>query len=139
MTYSTTAKAVQAGLLTAASLLALGAAPAQATTQDSFPGNWLFLTVAKGDVRHSDTHGTLLMCNPPQGHGKAAEACAELEPVGGDIAGLRPQDVHCPMIYTPVTAHARGQWQGRPVEYQETFSNACVLGARTGSVFALDA
>ena len=42
------------------------------------------------------------------------------------------------MLYAPVTVQARGQWNGRPVEYRETFSNGCVMGARTGAVFALD-
>ena len=42
------------------------------------------------------------------------------------------------MISAPVTARAQGEWNGRPVDYAETFSNGCVMAGRTGSVFALD-
>ncbi|WP_328421914.1 SSI family serine proteinase inhibitor [Streptomyces sp. NBC_00443] len=139
MTQSITAKAVRGGLLAAAAMLLLGATPAQAAAQGSDSENWLFLTVTRGDARHGDPRGTLLLCDPPQGHGKAAEACAELEKAGGDISLLRTADSFCPMIYAPVTVHARGEWQGRPVEYRETFANGCAMGARTGAVFALDA
>ncbi|MEV0174773.1 SSI family serine proteinase inhibitor [Streptomyces sp. NPDC050803] len=144
MTLSTTATAVRGGLFAAAAFLALGvpgAAPAQAQAQaerEAFPGNHLYLTLTTGDTHSSDTRGTLLMCDPPQGHSRAAEACAELAAADGDIADLAQQDVYCPMIYAPVTAQARGEWNGRPVEYTQTFSNACEMGARTGAVFALD-
>ncbi|MES5818652.1 SSI family serine proteinase inhibitor [Streptomyces sp. RG80] len=134
----TATKAVRGTLLAAAALLVAGTTSTQAAPEDSRTGDWLFLSVTKGDARSSDTRGTLLLCDPPQGHGKAAEACAELEAVDGDIAALPPKDTYCPMIYTPVTAHARGQWNGRPVDYAATFSNGCVMAGRTGSVFALD-
>jgi len=134
----TASKAARGTLLAAAALLVAGTAPARAGAQDSAGGNWLYLTVTKGDARSSDTRGTLLLCDPPQGHGHAAEACAELAAVDGDIAALPPGHGYCPMIYAPVTAHARGQWNGRPVEYAETFSNGCAMAGRTGSVFALD-
>ncbi|MGI5458961.1 SSI family serine proteinase inhibitor [Streptomyces sp. CA-249302] len=137
MTISITAKAVRGGLVATALLLA-GAAPAQATTRDHLPGNWLYLTVTKGDARSSDTRGTLLLCDPPQGHSHAAEACAQLAAVDGDIDALPPRDGFCPMIYAPVTATARGEWSGRKVDYTRTYSNSCVMAARTGSVFALD-
>ncbi|MFE7855835.1 SSI family serine proteinase inhibitor [Streptomyces sp. NPDC057403] len=139
MTISTTAKAVRGGLLTAALLLA-GAAPAQATAAPPYPlaGDYLYLTVTKGDARSSDTRGTLLMCDPPQGHALAARACAELAAADGDIAALPPKDVFCPMVYAPVSVHARGMWGGRQVEYAQTFPNGCAMSARTGSVFALD-
>jgi hypothetical protein len=137
MTISTPAKAVRGALLAAALLLA--AAPqAQAAPGPHLPGNWLYLTVTKGDSRSSDTRGTLLLCDPPQGHARAAEACAELTAVDGDIGALPARDVMCPMVYAPVTVHARGQWSGREVDYVQTFPNGCALGARTGEVFALD-
>ncbi|MEU6347783.1 SSI family serine proteinase inhibitor [Streptomyces sp. NPDC047072] len=143
MTYTITAagassvvrRVVRAALPAAAVLLLAAAAPVSAQQAG---GNWLFVSVTTGDGRSSDTRGTLLLCNPPQGHGRAAEACAQLAAAGGDIEAVPPADVACPMIYAPVTAKARGQWDGRPVEYQETFSNGCVLAARTGAVFALD-
>ncbi|SNX64753.1 subtilisin inhibitor-like [Streptomyces sp. TLI_55] len=134
----TAPKAARGALLAAAALLVAGTAPAQATAQHSRAGTWLYLTVTKGDARSSDTRGALLLCDPPQGHGRAAEACAELAAVDGDLAALPPRKGFCPMLYAPVTAHARGEWDGRPVEYTETFSNGCVMAGRTGSVFALD-
>ncbi|MFF4269653.1 SSI family serine proteinase inhibitor [Streptomyces sp. NPDC001536] len=137
MTNRTASKAARGTLLAAALLLAT-TAPAQAAPEDSRADDGLFLTVTQGDARSSDTRGTLLLCDPPQGHGRAAEACAELEAADGDIAALPVKDTNCPMIYAPVTARAQGQWNGRPVDYTETFSNGCVMAGRTGSVFALD-
>ncbi|KUM75994.1 serine protease [Streptomyces sp. ISL-22] len=130
--------AVRGGLLTAAAALALGAAAPQVTAQDSDTGNWLFVTVTRGDGHHDESPGRLLLCDPPQGHAKAAEACADLERVGGDIRRLDRKDAFCPMIYAPVTAHARGEWNGRRIEYRETFANGCGMAARTGAVFAVD-
>ncbi|MFJ3668958.1 SSI family serine proteinase inhibitor [Streptomyces sp. NPDC090106] len=134
-------------VLGAAALLL--AAPASASAYDARTDNWLHLSVTRGDARtggavpggarSSDTRGTLLVCDPPQGHGRAALACAELDAVGGDIGALPPGDGYCTMIYAPATARAHGRWDGRPVTYEETFPNACVLAQRTGSVFALDA
>ncbi|MEU6197577.1 SSI family serine proteinase inhibitor [Streptomyces sp. NPDC047061] len=138
MTYLSKATAAGGALLAAAALLAAG--PAQAAPGGAArDGDYLYLTVTKGDSHSSDTRGTLLLCDPPQGHSRAAEACAELDAVGGDIAHVTPaKDAMCPMVYAPVTAQARGQWSGRPIEYRETFSNSCQLAARTGPVFALD-
>ncbi|MFH0516076.1 SSI family serine proteinase inhibitor [Streptomyces sp. M41] len=129
---------LRGGLLAAAAALALGTAVPQAAAQESDSGNWLFVTVTRGERHHADAPGRLLLCDPPQGHRKAAEACAELDRVGGDIRRLERPEAFCPMIYAPVTAHARGEWNGRPVEYHETFSNGCGLAARTGAVFAVD-
>jgi hypothetical protein len=139
MTYTTTAKAVRGGLL-AAALLVAGAAPAQATHQDAhaFPGDWLYLTVTHGDGQAGATRGVLLLCDPPQGHASAAEACDQLEAVGGRIDRMAPKGGVCPMIYAPVTARARGVWHGMPVAYSRSFGNACEMADRTGSVFALD-
>lgn len=123
--------------LTAATVLLLAAA-APATAGSSARGDHLYLMVTTGDGRSSDTRGTLLLCDPPQGHSRAAEACAQLDSVGGDIDALPPAHVYCPMLYAPVTAQADGEWNGRPVEYHRTFSNGCVMRARTGAVFALD-
>ncbi|CCK26642.1 hypothetical protein BN159_2263 [Streptomyces davaonensis JCM 4913] len=137
-----TAKAGRAGvrgvLLAAASLLVLATVPAQAADRETLPGNWLQLTLTTGDEQSSDTRGTLLMCDPPQGHGRAAEACGQLAAVQGDIDAMTPENTVCTMIYAPVTARASGQWNGRPVEYTRTFGNACEMAAWTGAVFALD-
>ncbi|WP_217547038.1 subtilase-type protease inhibitor [Streptomyces sp. GbtcB6] len=137
MTHLSKATAAGGALLVAAALLAGG--PAQAAPGAARDGDYLYLTVTKGDSHSSDTRGTLLLCDPPQGHSRAAEACAELDAVGGDIARVTPaKGALCPMVYAPVTAQARGQWNGRPIEYRETFSNSCRLAALTGPVFALD-
>ncbi|MEU0968784.1 SSI family serine proteinase inhibitor [Streptomyces sp. NPDC005917] len=137
MTHLSKATAAGGALLAAAALLAAG--PAQALSGATHGGDYLYLTVTKGDSRSSDTRGTLLLCDPPQGHSRAAEACTELDTVGGDIARIAPaKDAMCPMVYAPVTAQARGTWNGRPIEYRETFSNACEMAVRTGPVFALD-
>lgn len=113
-----------------------GAGPG-AAPPESLAGNWLYVTVTRGDARSSDTRGTLLLCDPPQGHAHAVRACAELRAAGGDIGLIPPKEVYCPMIYAPVTTSARGEWGGRAVTYKETHSNSCVMAARTGSVFAL--
>lgn len=128
-------RAARAGL-TAAALLLAAATPAAAGSAAG--GDYLYLMVTKGDARSSDTRGTLLLCDPPQGHGRAAEACAQLDAVDGDLGALPPAEVYCPMLHAPVTVQARGQWNGRPVEYRQTFSNDCVMTARTGAVFALE-
>lgn len=132
-----TLRAVRTALPLALALLALGSAPAQPTPRETAPGNWLYVTVAKGDTRSRETRGTLLLCGPPQGHRHATRACEELRAAGGDIARIPPKDVYCPMVHAPVTASARGQWNGRPVAYTKTFSNACLMAANTGAVFAL--
>ncbi|MFF2125073.1 SSI family serine proteinase inhibitor [Streptomyces olivochromogenes] len=130
--------AARNALLVTVALLTLGATPAQATSHQTFPGNWLYLTLTTGDAHFSSTRGTLLLCDPPLGHARAAEACAELATAGGDISRIPPRpDTICSMIYAPVTAFARGEWEGRQVTYSRTFSNACVMGAETGAVFAL--
>ncbi|MFE3852004.1 SSI family serine proteinase inhibitor [Streptomyces griseorubiginosus] len=140
MTHTTTAtarrRAARAGLTATAALLLAAAAPAPAEARSG--GDYLYLLVTKGDSRSSDTRGTLLLCDPPQGHGRATEACAQLDAAGGDIGALPAADVYCPMVYAPVTVQARGQWGGRPVEYRQTFPNGCVMEARTGAVFALE-
>ncbi|WP_338895462.1 SSI family serine proteinase inhibitor [Streptomyces sp. TG1A-60] len=130
-----TIHAVRSGLLAALALLTVGAsAPAGAT---SFNGDWLYVSVTRGDARSSDTRGTLLLCDPPQGHGQAVQACAELREAGGDITRIPHEDAVCTEIYAPVRVTARGQWNGRPVGYEQPFANGCVMAARTGAVFAL--
>ncbi|KUO12747.1 SSI family serine proteinase inhibitor [Streptomyces sp. DSM 15324] len=123
----------------AALLLATGAAPARAAAQDPQPANWLQLSVTRDTAPSDGTRATLLLCGPPQGHRRAAEACDQLNAVNGDLAALpAAQDTVCTLVYAPVTAHASGQWNGRAVAYSQTFSNACEMAARTGAVFALD-
>ncbi|MHC5908701.1 SSI family serine proteinase inhibitor [Streptomyces sp. S6] len=126
-------------VLATALLLTALTAPANAVQGAALPGNWLQISVTKGDGHSSDTRGTLLLCNDvPQGHAHAAEACAQLREARGDIRSIPAQDVMCTLEYAPVTASARGQWNGRPVQYRETFGNKCEMGAATGAVFTLD-
>ncbi|MFF0199936.1 SSI family serine proteinase inhibitor [Streptomyces sp. NPDC005017] len=136
MTHTITAKAVRGGLL-AAALLAAAATPAQATHQESFQANWLYVSVTHGDNRSGDTRGTLLTCDPPQGHSRAAEACEQLTAVAGRVDRMPARGEVCPMVYAPVTAHARGRWNGMSVDYTRTFGNACELADLTGPVFAM--
>lgn len=138
MTY-TSLKAVRGALLAATAFLAcLAPTPAQADPRPRGTDTWLVLGVDQGETRTGTASGHLLLCDPPQGHPRAADACAELAAVNGRITGIPARDTYCPMVYAPVTAHAYGQWRGQPVEYTETFSNRCMMEARTGSVFALD-
>ncbi|WP_371575771.1 SSI family serine proteinase inhibitor [Streptomyces sp. NBC_01314] len=128
-------RAVRAGLLAALALLTIGAsAPVRAT---AVQGDWLYVSLTRGDARSSDTRGTLLLCDPPQGHGRATQACAELRRTDGDITRIPHRNAICTEIYAPVRATAEGQWNGHQVAYEQTFANPCVMTARTGSVFAL--
>ncbi|POX51829.1 serine protease [Streptomyces sp. Ru71] len=127
-------RSAAAGLLAATAVLT---AAAPGTALATRHGDWLRLTVTRGDA--GDALRALLRCDPPRGHTRAAEACAQLASVDGDIGALPTEkDAICPLIYAPVTAEARGRWHGRPVAYRETFANRCEMTARTGAVFAVD-
>jgi hypothetical protein len=39
------------------------------------------------------------------------------------------------MELRPVTARASGVWDGKPLHWRQKFSNPCMLGAATGTVF----
>ncbi|MPY64090.1 SSI family serine proteinase inhibitor [Streptomyces spongiae] len=133
-----TLHAVRTALPLALALLTLGSAPAHPAQRDNVPGNWLYVTVTQGDNdRSGEIRDTVLLCGPPQGHRQAVRACKELREADGDIARIPRKNVYCPMIYAPVTASARGQWDGRTVTYTKTFPNACLMEANTGAVFAL--
>jgi hypothetical protein len=127
--------ALRGALLAATALLI--ATPAQAAPRPATSGNWLYLTVTKGDARSRDVRGTLLICNPPQGHARAAQACDQLAAVQGDIRRIPAEKSYCTMLYAPVTVSARGEWNGHKVDYTHTFANSCDLTAKTGAVFAL--
>ncbi|MFF6784669.1 SSI family serine proteinase inhibitor [Streptomyces sp. NPDC012510] len=133
MTHTT--HTLRAGLLAALALLTVASsAPARAT---ALQGDWLYVSVTRGDVRSSDTRGALLLCDPPQGHDHAAQACDELRGTDGDITRIPHRNAICTEIHAPVRATAQGRWNGRPVTYDQTFANPCVMTARTGAVFAL--
>ncbi|MEU6404841.1 SSI family serine proteinase inhibitor [Streptomyces sp. NPDC046985] len=140
----TTARVRRAATATAALLLA-GALPVQAAQAAPRPhvrakqSGWLYVTVARGESGLGGIQGALLQCDPPRGYDYAKEACADLTAVDGDIRAIPRKHMICPMVYMPVTAQARGQWEGRVVNYSETFANDCVMQAQTGDVFTLDA
>lgn len=137
-TSRTSRKAVR-GVLPALLALLACTAPAQADAPSGDTGQTLLhLTVTPQQARTAAPHRALLRCDPPSGHARAADACADLAASDGRIDGIPQKNAYCTMLYAPVTAHARGQWRGRPVDYTETFPNRCTLEARTGAVFALD-
>ncbi|MFJ6843437.1 SSI family serine proteinase inhibitor [Streptomyces griseoluteus] len=127
-----TRTAALAAALMATCLLAPG------TTAHAASGDWLSLTLTRPGTTGGGTRTALLLCDPPQGHPKAAEVCAELSAAEGDFSRLGDSATLCPLIYAPVRASAHGRWNGKPVAYDRTFGNACELGAATGSVFALE-
>lgn len=133
MTHTT--HTLRAGLLAALALLTVASsAPARATAPQS---DWLYVSVTRGDARFSYTRSTLLLCDPPHGHHRAAQACDELRGTDGDITRIPHRNAICTEIYAPVRATAQGQWNGRQITYDQTFANPCVMTARTGAVFAL--
>ncbi|MEU2226244.1 SSI family serine proteinase inhibitor [Streptomyces sp. NPDC018347] len=136
MTHTNRAAAAAGALLAVTGLLTAG--PAEAASRDIVPGDRLHLTVTRGNDSSGIPRDGLLRCDPPSGHAHAAEACDELAAAGGDIGRVPAEDVFCPMIFAPVTARARGRWDGRWIDFQETYTSACVLRARTRHVFALD-
>lgn len=137
----TSLRTVRAGLVVALVLLAC-AAPARAAGTEHpsapVPDSRLLLTVGHGEKPSAAGGGTVLSCDPPRGHRRAADACAELDAADGRIENIPAREVYCPMVYAPVTARASGTWRGQRVDYTETFPNSCTLTARTGAVFALD-
>lgn len=94
----------------------------------------LTLTIAgqEGTLRMA-----LLRCDPPGGsHPQPWWACAELTDAGGDFTQLEEQLIMCTMEFRPVTAGARGLWDGELVVWKREFSNPCTMRAATGTVFA---
>ncbi|MGH3546198.1 MAG: SSI family serine proteinase inhibitor [Mycobacteriales bacterium] len=80
-----------------------------------------------------------LRCDPPRGsHPNAAGACDALAAAGGDFNKLtgRP-DTLCPAIFDPVTARARGEYRGAPLDFERTYPNRCDLDRQTAPVFQL--
>ncbi|GAA0416912.1 protease [Acrocarpospora corrugata] len=94
------------------------------------------LTIAKSDSRRPFTRVALLACSPPRGtHPKAAEACAKLAKVRGDLSVLEPDGTVCTLIFDPVTVTATGSWDGGTFSFERTYGNACELRAMTGPIF----
>ncbi|WP_346656995.1 hypothetical protein [Streptomyces sp. F001] len=66
MTHILTANVVRGVLPAAAALLVVGVTPAQGTVQEARTGDWLYLTVTRGDARSGEPRSTLLRCDPPR-------------------------------------------------------------------------
>ncbi|MFI8347349.1 SSI family serine proteinase inhibitor [Streptomyces sp. NPDC085596] len=132
-----TRTAALAAALMATCLLAPGTT-AHAASGGAAGADWLSLTVTRPGTTGGGTRAALLLCDPPQGHPKAAEACAELGAVDGDFGRLGDSGTICSLIYAPVTAHAHGRWNDRRIDHERTYANECELRAGTGAVFALD-
>jgi hypothetical protein len=78
-----------------------------------------------------------LECDPASGgHPQAAQACAELEAVGGDIDKIEPAHTACIMIYQPVTAEVSGEWRGTPIGWQHRYGNGCEMKRALGVLVA---
>ena len=109
-----------------------GTAPAVARTADPAPG--LVLTVS--EVPYTPAREVVLGCFPVEGsHPHGGEACEVLVRSGGDLDALAVPPHPCTREYHPVAVAASGVWEGRPVHWQRTFSNPCVLDSATGPVF----
>ncbi|GAA4910444.1 SSI family serine proteinase inhibitor [Streptomonospora salina] len=112
----------------------------EAARAAQMPDSVMRLSVAVPNERTVDS--TTLHCSPSGGsHPRAEQACTALEGAEGDFQTLgerSQQATMCTMQYAPVRLSADGVWRGAPVDYSETFSNACVAHAETGGVFAFE-
>ena len=104
-------------------------------TADHRPSSRLSLTV-EGPRGASTT--VRLECRPAGGsHPTPRSACREIARAGGDFESLpgSPEMIACTMEYRPVTASARGRWNGERVRWQRQYPNPCTLLSATGVVF----
>ena len=84
-----------------------------------------------------DFRTSLLACGPDAGtHPQPDAACEAISDAEGDFHAIDRVAGPCPLIFDPVTVRAAGVFDGRPVDYAETFSNTCVAANATGGVFA---
>ncbi|MGP4020422.1 SSI family serine proteinase inhibitor [Saccharopolyspora sp. 5N708] len=110
--------------------------PALANAETAGTGSMMNLT-ARGETRGDAFRAALLTCEPAGGsHPHASAACQTLDAVNGDFNLLSGGHSMCPLVYKPVKLTAKGNWHGRPVTFEKTFSNDCVAEAATGKVFA---
>lgn len=119
-----------------------GAAPAShpSATGTVLPavGTGLRLTVAHGETPVAGTpHVAVLDC-PPGGtttHPDPITACRLLDSVNGDLGRLDVDPGVCNQLYDPYTVTASGTYRGRPLTFQHTYGNHCVLLRTTGAFF----
>ncbi len=129
-----------AALVTLAAALATAtagatAAPAHADDPEPAPRPGVFLTVSGSD--NTWIRGLKLMCAPePSGHHpRAAEACAALDAVDGDLDQLPEHPTGCTKEYDPVTVTAAGAHRGQDIAWHRTYANDCLRHAATDPVF----
>ncbi len=97
----------------------------------------LFLTVSGS--RNTWIRGVRLNCDDVAHsvHPQATAACADLAKADGDFDLLpgTPSPQCSGTADDPVTATAAGTFRGHPVDWRQTYPNACALDADTGPVF----
>ncbi len=126
---------------TVAALAAVGAAlvagPVAIAAQHDGPDRGMLALTVTG--RDSGMKIRTLHCGPDGGtHPSASTACAQLSQVNGEIGQLETNPgMMCTLEYDPVTATARGTWDGKLVDYHETFPNKCAMWSYTGKVFSI--
>ena len=97
------------------------------------PASGLVLSVQPEMGTHSTTQ---LHCEPAGGlHRNAQEACDQLMPVEGDFRRLPDSGALCTMELNPTKATLRGNWRKKKIDFQQVYSNPCVVRASTGKVF----
>lgn len=97
----------------------------------------LTLTVADGESPAPIARMATLRCRPSGGtHPQAARVCSSLVMVGGTPHMLGMSNaMACTLMYDPVTVSVTGFADGRPVDHQRTYGNACAMLSETGPLF----
>lgn len=115
--------------------------PAAASVPDlgvpAAAGVRLTLTVADGESPAPIARMATLRCRPSGGtHPQAARVCSSLVMVGGTPHMLGMSNaMACTLMYDPVTVSVTGFADGRPVDHQRTYGNACAMLSETGPLF----
>ncbi|MFC7341024.1 SSI family serine proteinase inhibitor [Saccharopolyspora griseoalba] len=120
-----------------AAAMAAGALAPAATAADQQRAHLgvVNLTISGHDAK--DLRTAMLSCGPDAGtHPDPGAACEAITDVEGDFHAIDGGNGLCPLIYDPVTVRATGVYDGRAVDYVDTFSNACIAASRTAGVFA---
>lgn len=119
--------------LALAAPLVPGTAAAAPLAAPLLPASGLVLSVQPEMGKLSTTQ---LSCEPAGGlHKHAKQACDQLLPVEGDFRRLEATDAMCTMELNPTKAILRGKWRNKKVDFQQVYSNPCVVRAYTGKVF----
>jgi Subtilisin inhibitor-like len=124
------------GTLTGCAVLIFGiAVTAGPVASAAMPHAETFLALSVQSSQQSSN--ATLRCDPPEGtHPSPAATCTALAVAGGDVTKLegRPGTM-CADIYDPVTAQARGVYNGARVNFRRTYPNRCDLDRETAPVF----